>query len=51
MLVKPLTYMNLSGGPVAALAQFYKVPAEQVIAVHDELDLAVRAGAGQARRR
>ncbi|MEU8181759.1 aminoacyl-tRNA hydrolase [Micromonospora sp. NPDC049044] len=39
VLAKPLTYMNLSGGPVAALAQFYKVPAAQVIAVHDELDI------------
>lgn len=39
VLAKPLTYMNLSGGPVAGLAQFYKVPPEQVVAVHDELDL------------
>lgn len=39
VLVKPLTYMNLSGGPVAALRQFYKVPLDRVIAVHDELDL------------
>ncbi|MEH1130618.1 aminoacyl-tRNA hydrolase [Micromonospora sp. CPCC 206061] len=39
VLAKPLTYMNLSGGPAAALAQFYKVPIGQVIAVHDELDL------------
>ncbi|MFY1634285.1 aminoacyl-tRNA hydrolase [Solwaraspora sp. WMMB335] len=39
VLAKPLTYMNLSGGPVAALAQFYKVPVEQVVAVHDELDI------------
>ena len=39
VLVKPLTYMNLSGGPVAGLAQFYKVPIEQIVAVHDELDL------------
>jgi PTH1 family peptidyl-tRNA hydrolase len=31
--------MNLSGAPVAALAQFYKVPLEQVVAVHDELDV------------
>jgi PTH1 family peptidyl-tRNA hydrolase len=49
VLVKPLTYMNLSGGPVAALAAFYKVPPAQVIAVHDELDLAygtVRAKLG-----
>ena len=39
ILAKPLTYMNLSGAPVAALAQFYKVPVENVLAVHDELDL------------
>ena len=39
ILVKPMTYMNLSGGPVAGLRQFYKVPLEQVIAVHDELDI------------
>jgi PTH1 family peptidyl-tRNA hydrolase len=39
VLVKPLTYMNLAGGPVAGLAQFYKVPREQVVAVHDELDI------------
>ncbi|MBO4206010.1 aminoacyl-tRNA hydrolase [Micromonospora echinofusca] len=45
VLVKPLTYMNLSGAPVAALAQFYKVPPGQVVAVHDELDI----GYGQFR--
>ncbi|OLE27827.1 MAG: aminoacyl-tRNA hydrolase [Actinobacteria bacterium 13_1_20CM_3_71_11] len=39
ILVKPMTYMNLSGGPVAGLRQFYKVPLERVIAVHDELDI------------
>ena len=39
VVAKPLTYMNLSGGPVAALAQFYKVPPDRIIAVHDELDL------------
>ena len=39
VLVKPLTYMNLSGGPVVALAQFYKVPPGQIVAVHDELDI------------
>jgi PTH1 family peptidyl-tRNA hydrolase len=31
--------MNLSGGPVAGLASFYKVPSEKIIAVYDELDL------------
>lgn len=39
VLAKPLTYMNLSGGPVAGLANFYKVPSEQIVAIYDELDL------------
>ncbi|MEU3695670.1 aminoacyl-tRNA hydrolase [Streptomyces griseoviridis] len=39
VLVKPMSYMNLSGGPVTALRDFYKVPAERVVAVHDELDI------------
>ena len=39
VLVKPMSYMNLSGGPVASLANFYKVPPQRIIAVHDELDL------------
>jgi len=38
-VAKPRTYMNLSGGPVAALAVFYKIPAERIVAVHDELDI------------
>ena len=38
-LAKPRTYMNTSGGPVAALASFYKVPPERVVVVHDELDI------------
>lgn len=52
VLVKPLTYMNLSGGPVVALAQFHKIPPGRVIAVHDELDipygqLRVKCGGGE----
>jgi PTH1 family peptidyl-tRNA hydrolase len=39
VLAKPMTFMNLSGGPVTALKDFYKVPAERIIAVHDELDI------------
>ena len=31
--------MNLSGGPIAALIRFYKVPKKNIIVVHDELDL------------
>jgi PTH1 family peptidyl-tRNA hydrolase len=39
VLAKPMTYMNLSGGPVSALVRFYKVPIDRIVAVHDELDL------------
>ena len=39
ILAKPLSYMNTSGGPVANLAKFYDVPAENVIVIHDELDI------------
>jgi PTH1 family peptidyl-tRNA hydrolase len=39
VLVRPRSYMNETGGPVKALATFYKVPAERIVAVHDELDL------------
>ena len=38
-LAKPRTYMNLAGGPVAALAAFYKIPPERIVVVHDELDI------------
>jgi peptidyl-tRNA hydrolase, PTH1 family len=39
VLAKPKSYMNLSGGPVASLRDFFKVPVEQIVVVHDELDL------------
>lgn len=39
VLAKPQTYMNDSGRSVAALLRFYKAPLENVIVVHDELDL------------
>jgi PTH1 family peptidyl-tRNA hydrolase len=38
-LAKPRTYMNLSGGPVAALASFYKLLPERIVVIHDELDI------------
>ncbi len=38
-LLKPLTFMNRSGQPVAALARYYKLKPEQILVVHDELDL------------
>lgn len=49
ILVKPLTFMNLSGGAVKALASFYKVDTEHIVALHDELDIdmgAIRAKLG-----
>lgn len=39
VLAQPMTYMNVSGGPVAGLVRFFKVPLEQVVVVHDELDI------------
>jgi len=39
-LLEPLTYMNRSGQSVGALARFYKINADEVLVVHDELDLA-----------
>lgn len=39
VLAKPRTFMNLSGGPVAALLRYYSVPVEDLVVVHDELDL------------
>jgi len=39
VLAKPRSYMNVSGGPVAALARFYKVEPGALIVLHDELDL------------
>ncbi|MEZ5114501.1 MAG: aminoacyl-tRNA hydrolase [Nocardioidaceae bacterium] len=39
VLARPRSFMNEIGGPVKALATFYKVPAERIIAVHDELDI------------
>ncbi|WP_067455997.1 aminoacyl-tRNA hydrolase [Actinomadura macra] len=39
VLAKPRTFMNESGGPVKALRDFFKVPVERVVVVHDELDI------------
>lgn len=53
LLLKPGTFMNRSGGPVQAAAQFYKLAANDVTVFHDELDLApgrlrVKQGGGHA---
>lgn len=39
VLAKPNSFMNLSGGPVAALLNFYRIEPTQLIVVHDELDI------------
>jgi len=39
VLAEPRSYMNESGGPVAGLCGFYKIPVERLVVVHDELDL------------
>lgn len=38
-IIKPETFMNLSGESIAHIASFYKIPAEQILIVHDELEL------------
>ena len=40
VLARARGYMNESGGPVKALATFYKIPPERIVAIHDELDIA-----------
>ena len=39
IFAKPQTFMNLSGESVQSLMAFYKIPLEQVIVVHDEIDI------------
>lgn len=39
LLLKPQTFMNRSGGPVQAAAAYLKIPAGQILVVHDDLDL------------
>jgi peptidyl-tRNA hydrolase, PTH1 family len=39
VLAKPRSYMNDSGGPVSSLLDFFKVPLDRMVVVHDELDL------------
>jgi PTH1 family peptidyl-tRNA hydrolase len=39
VLAKPMSYMNVSGGPVSALANFYGIAPDHVVALHDEIDI------------
>jgi peptidyl-tRNA hydrolase, PTH1 family len=52
-LLQPQTYMNLSGKSVAALARFFKIPPQEILVAHDELDIAaghikIKQGGGHA---
>ena len=49
LLMKPQTYMNNSGVAVAEAATFYKIPAENIIVIHDEISFA--AGLFRIRRK
>ena len=40
LILKPMTYMNLSGQSVGAAARFLKIPVEDIVVLHDELDIA-----------
>jgi PTH1 family peptidyl-tRNA hydrolase len=52
-LLKPSTYMNLSGRSVAAFANFYRIPVGEILVAHDDLDLPsgtarIKRGGGNA---
>src|SRR5690606_7475608 len=51
--IKPTTFMNLSGEAVQAVTQFYKISLDNIIVIHDELDInfgniRLRKGGGSA---
>lgn len=51
--IKPTTFMNLSGEAAGAVAHFYKIPADRIVAVYDEIDIPfsqirLRTGGGSA---
>ncbi len=48
LLLKPQTFMNLSGNAVSAAAHFYRIPTENIAVVHDDIDLSI--GRIQARQ-
>jgi peptidyl-tRNA hydrolase, PTH1 family len=39
ILAKPQTYMNLSGQSISGLARYYKIPVDQILVAHDDIDL------------
>jgi PTH1 family peptidyl-tRNA hydrolase len=53
VLAKPMSFMNLSGGPVSSLTRFYKIPPARLVAVYDEIELSygtlrAKFGGGEA---
>lgn len=53
ILLKPITYMNLSGEAVGAVASYYKIPLEKIVVIHDDIDLKlgdvrIKRGGGHA---
>lgn len=53
LLLKPMTFMNVSGQAVLAAASFYKIPPADIVVFHDEIDLAagkvrIKTGGGHA---
>ncbi len=53
LLLKPQTYMNRSGGAVSSASDFYKIPPENIIVIHDEMDISlgrimIKPGGGSA---
>ena len=53
LLIKPQTYMNRSGDAVLSASNFYKIDPENIIVVHDEMDISlgriiIRTGGGSA---
>lgn len=53
VLVKPQSYMNTSGGPISKLCREYKIKTEELLVIHDELDIPagdvrVKVGGGHA---
>ena len=53
LILKPLTFMNLSGKSVSEVARFYKIPSENIFVFYDELDIAAgkvkfKTGGGNA---
>ena len=50
LVMKPQTYMNLSGEAVREAVQFYKIPADHVLVIYDDVSLPVGEAAGAAHR-